>query len=231
MTATLSGYFSRITPRITPRITSRIPSRFALSLVAALIGTMPLGAAAADDATQGNWMIRLRSTYLKMDDKSDPIGGVGASDRIGVNNKWIPEIDVTYFVVPHVALELMATVPQSQDVSLDGNKIGTFRHLPPALVLQYHFLPEGTFRPYVGAGVNVTRIYGANLAGNSLQLDRWSVGPVLQIGMDYKLTKHWFLNVDAKKSWISSNVYAGGTKVSTVNLDPWLFSAGVGYRF
>ncbi|CAG9182121.1 OmpW/AlkL family protein [Cupriavidus pampae] len=223
MTISLQGFSSRVN--------SRRPSRIAFSLVAALIGALPLGANAADDATQGNWLVRLRATYLNMADKSDPIGGVGAADRIGVNNKWIPEIDVTYFIVPHIAVELMATVPQSQDVSLDGNKIGTFRHLPPALTLQYHFLPEGTFRPYVGAGVNVTRIYGANLANNSLTLDRWSVGPVLQIGMDYKLTKNWFLNLDAKKSWISSNVYAGGTKVSAVQLNPWLFSAGVGYRF
>lgn len=209
----------------------RFSSQILLPLAAALIGALPLHATAADDDAQGNWLVRLRATYLDMQDRSDPIGGVGASNRIGVNNKWIPELDVTYFILPHIAAELVLTVPQSQNVSLDGNQIGTFRHLPPSLLLQYHFLPEGTFRPYVGAGINATRIYDANLAGNSLQLDRWSVGPVLQIGMDYKLTKNWFLNVDAKKTWISSNVYAGGVKVSKVNLDPWMFSAGVGYRF
>lgn len=187
-------------------------------------------AMAAEEA-QGNWMVRMRGTFLDMSNKSDPVGGVGASDRIHVNNKWIPEVDITYFIVPHIAAELVLTIPQKQDVSLDGQKIGTFKHLPPSLLLQYHFLPNGTFRPYIGAGVNATRIYGADIAGNTMSLDRWSVGPALQIGMDYKLTKNWFLNVDAKKVWISSNVYAGGVKASTVKLDPWLFSAGVGYRF
>ncbi|MNQ95524.1 Outer membrane protein W precursor [compost metagenome] len=187
-------------------------------------------AMAAEEA-QGNWMVRMRGTFLDMSNKSDPVGGVGASDRIHVNNKWIPEVDITYFIVPHIAAELVLTIPQKQDVSLDGQKIGTFKHLPPSLLLQYHFIPNGTFRPYIGAGVNATRAYGADIAGNTLNLDRWSVGPALQIGMDYKLTKNWFLNVDAKKVWISSNVYAGGVKVSTVKLDPWLFSAGVGYRF
>ncbi|RZT31881.1 OmpW/AlkL family protein [Cupriavidus agavae] len=216
------------TPRSTPR-SKTIASSICLALAAATFGSLSAPAFAADDA-QGNWMVRLRGTYLDMANKSDPVGGVGASDRIHVNNKWIPEIDVTYFIVPHIAAELVLTVPQKQNVSLDGSKIGTFKHLPPSLLLQYHFVPNGTFRPYVGAGVNVTRIYGGDLAGG-LGLDRWSVGPALQIGMDYRINKNWFLNVDAKKVWISSNVYAGSTKISTVKLDPWLFSAGVGYRF
>jgi len=209
-----------------------LASSICTALAAAAIGTLSAPAMAADEQ-QSDWMIRLRGTFLNMANKSDPIGGVGASDRIHVNNKWIPELDVTYFIVPNIAAELVLTIPQKQDVRLDGAKIGSFSHLPPSLLLQYHFIPNGTFRPYVGAGVNVTRIWGADIAGGSLGLDRWSVGPALQVGMDYKVTKNWFLNVDVKKVWISSNVYANatGAKVSAVQLDPWLFSAGIGYRF
>ncbi len=196
----------------------------------ALLGAFATPAAAADDA-QGNWMVRLRGTYLDMAKSSDPVGGVGPSDRITVNNKWMPEFDVTYFFTPNIAAELVLTVPQKQDVYLDGNRIGTFKHLPPTLLVQYHFIPNGTFRPYIGAGLNFTRIWGENIANNSLQLDSWSVGPALQIGMDYKLTKNWFLNADIKKIWLSSDVKAGDVKISKVNLDPWLFSMGVGYRF
>ncbi len=207
-------------------------SRLTIAAVATFtaLGALATPAAAADEA-QGNWMVRLRGTYLDMANSSDPVGGVGASNRITVNNKWIPEFDVTYFFTPNIAAELVLTVPQTQNVYLDGNKIGTFKHLPPTLLVQYHFIPNGTFRPYVGAGLNVTRIWGADIANNSLQLDSWSVGPALQIGMDYKLTKNWFLNADIKKIWLSSDVKAGGVKVSKVNLDPWLFSMGVGYRF
>ncbi|SOZ37962.1 OmpW/AlkL family protein [Cupriavidus neocaledonicus] len=196
----------------------------------AMLGAFATPAAAADDA-QGNWMVRLRGTYLDMANSSDPVGGAGPSDRITVNNKWIPELDVTYFFTPHIAAELVLTVPQKQNVYLDGNKIGTFKHLPPTLLMQYHFIPNGTFRPYIGAGLNFTRIWGENLANNALQLDSWSVGPALQIGMDYKLTRNWFLNADIKKIWLSSDVKAGDVKVSKVSLDPWLFSFGVGYRF
>lgn len=211
----------------------RLLTRLSTTAIAtlAVLGAVAAAPAAAAHEAQGNWMVRLRGTYLDMAGKSDPIGGVGASDRITVNNKWIPELDVTYFFTPHIAAELVLTVPQKQNVYLDGNKIGSFTHLPPTLLVQYHFIPNGTFRPYVGAGLNFTRIWGADIANNSLTLDSWSVAPALQIGMDYKLTKNWFLNADIKKVWLSSDVKAAGVKVSNVSLDPWLFSMGVGYRF
>ena len=207
-----------------------LPTRAACLAIAALSLFAAVPASAADVEPQGNWMVRLRGTYLNMDNTSAPIGGVGPSDLVTVNNKWIPELDVTYFITPHIATELVLTVPQKQDVYLGGTKIGSFKHLPPSLMLQYHLQPEGTFRPYVGVGVNVTRIWGADIAGG-LALDQWSVGPALQIGMDYRLTKHWFLNADIKKAWISSDIKSNGTKISSVSLDPWLFSMGVGYRF
>jgi len=204
-----------------------------VAVAAAMMAFSPLHAGAADAGTEseGNWMVRLRGTYLDFAQKSDPVGGVGASDRIGVNNKWIPELDVTYFFTPHIAAELVLTIPQKHDVHLDGNKIGTFKHLPPTLLVQYHLLPHGTFRPYIGAGLNFTRIWGVDIAGNTLSLDRWSIAPALQIGMDYRLTRNWYLNADIKKVWLSSDVKAAGAKVSEVKLDPWLFSVGVGYRF
>jgi outer membrane protein len=181
-------------------------------------------------------MVRLRATYLDMANKSDAIPALGVpSDAIHVNNKWIPEVDVTYFFTPNIAAELVLTIPQKQDVTLNGTKIGTFSHLPPTLMAQYHFIPNGTFRPYVGAGINVTRIWNADIsaAGIPLTLSKWSVGPALQIGMDYKLTKNWFLNADVKKIWLGAdvNAAANGSRVTKVSLDPWLFSMGVGYRF
>lgn len=213
-----------------------------VAVAAAMMAFPPLHATAADAVgtaagtpagaqPEGNWMVRLRGTYLDVAQKSDPVGGVGASDRIGVNNKWIPELDVTYFFTPHLAAELVLTIPQKHDVHLDGNRIGSFKHLPPTLLVQYHLLPHATFRPYVGAGLNFTRIWGADIAGNTLSLDRWSIAPALQIGMDYRLTRNWYLNADIKKVWLSTDVKAAGAKVSEVKLDPWLFSVGVGYRF
>ena len=40
---------------------------------------------------------------------------------------------------------------------------GSVKALPPTLMLQYHFIPNGTIRPYAGVGLNYTRISGVNL--------------------------------------------------------------------
>ncbi|AIY43788.1 Outer membrane protein W precursor [Collimonas arenae] len=182
-------------------------------------------------AQESPWQIRLRADYLKPANKSDPIGGVGASDRLQVNNKTIPEIDISYFFTSNWVAELVLTYPQKQNVSLDGKNIGSFKHLPPTLTLQYHFLPQAQFSPYLGAGVSYTRISNVDLLNGAGSLDNSSWGLALQAGLDYKLDKNWLLNLDVKKLQIRSDVYAGGEKISRVQIDPWLIGMGVGYRF
>ena len=198
--------------------------------VAALASSFAAAPVFAQEA-QSPWLIRVRAVNLSPDNKSDPVSGSGASDRITINNKVIPEFDISYFFTPNIAAELVLTYPQKQDVRLDGNKIGTFKHLPPTLLVQYHFMPDAAFSPYVGAGINYTRISSVDLDGG-LQLDSSSVGGALQIGADYKINKNWSLNFDIKKVQISSDVKtASGTKISSVQIDPWLIGIGVGYRF
>lgn len=211
------------------------PLKLAL-LAGALMATV---SAASYAAPEGPWMVRARAVNLNMENKSDPIvvGGtqILGSDQIEVNDKTIPEIDISYFFTKNLAAELILTYPQKQDVKVAGDKIGTFKHLPPTLTLQYHFLPDATFRPYVGAGINYTRIGSVKLQalGADLDLDDDSIGGALQVGFDVKLADNWFLNVDVKKIYIESDVKLkdGGAKISKVSLDPLAIGVGVGWRF
>jgi len=187
--------------------------------------------AGAQQADPGPWLVRLRGVHLDPANKSDPVGGTGASDRIDVNAKNIPDLDISYFFTPHWATELVLTTPQKQTVYLDRQNIGSFKQLPPTLTLQYHFAPESRLSPYVGAGVNYTRITDVHLLGGAARLDDSSVGLALQAGLDYKLDRHWSLNVDVKKIRIDSDVKTDAGKISNVQIDPWLFGVGVGYRF
>jgi len=181
-------------------------------------------------AQQSPWQIRARAVHLNPADKSDGNAALGLpADAITVSNKTIPEVDISYFFTPNLAAELILTYPQKLDVKADGDKIGTFKALPPTLLLQYHFTPASQFSPYVGAGINYTNISSVKLDGASL--DHSSVGLALQAGVDFKIDKNWSINLDIKKVQIRSDVKVGGAKISEVKVDPLLVGVGVGYRF
>lgn len=199
-----------------------------ICLTTLLIAALASQAALAEE---NPWLVRLRAVYLDPANKSDPVGGAGASDRLTVNSRVIPDVDISYFFTPNLAAELVLTYPQKQDVSLDGNKIGSFKHLPPTLTLQYHFSPQSAFSPYIGAGINYTRFSDVSLQGG-LTMESHSIGAALQAGVDIKLDDRWSLNLDVKKVQIRSDIMsASGTKVSNAQVDPWLLGVGVGYRF
>ncbi|MCG2586771.1 OmpW family protein [Massilia sp. TS11] len=199
-----------------------------LALAAAVLALFAQSAAAAD-ATP--FQVRLRAVHLDPADKSDPVGGTGKADRISVSSKTIPDIDFSYYFTPNIAAELVLTVPQKHDVALDGGKIGSFKHLPPTLTLQYHFAPNTGFDPYVGAGLNYTLIHGVDLLGGKGGLEHNSVGLALQAGADFNIDSKWSINVDIKKIQIRSDVFLSGAKISNVKVDPLLVGVGVGYRF
>jgi outer membrane protein len=85
--------------------------------------------------------------------------------------------------------------------------------------------------------VNYTKITGTDfsaLAGTALApvtLDSHSWGAALQVGVDVPVTKQVSVNLDVKKVYIQTDVYANGAKAGTLKLDPLLVAVGVGYRF
>ncbi|MBZ2208449.1 OmpW/AlkL family protein [Massilia soli] len=201
----------------------------ALAVILATLGVALV--AAPVHAEESPWLVRARATHLNPADKSAPVAGAGASDRISVESRTIAELDISYFFSPNIAAELVLTYPQKHSVYLDGKEIGTFKHLPPTLLAQYHFVPSSQFSPYVGAGVNLTRISSVRLLGGTADLESNSVGLALQAGIDFKIDKNWSVNLDIKRVNIRSDVMAGGATISAVKVDPMLASIGVGYRF
>lgn len=187
------------------------------------------------------WEVRLRALYLSPANDSDAFAPLGIpQNAIHINDKWLPELDFEYYFAPHWSSELVLTYPQLQRVTVEKSAlggpttIGTFRHLPPVLTLKYGFLPNSDFRPYIGAGLNVTIISDVNLTVPTvgrLDLDRTSVGPAAQAGFDWKFAEHWFFNVDAKWVMLRSDVKFDGVKISEARVDPFLVGIGIGYRF
>lgn len=194
-------------------------------LAAAALCALTSGAAMAQQHQQdGKWMVRARAVHLDSANKdSTPLNG------LSINNKVIPELDISYFFTPNFAAELILTYPQKHKLRLNGTKIGTLKHLPPTLLAQYHFTQLGAFKPYVGAGINYTRFSNVDVPGVSIKKNSW--GPAMQVGFDYALDKNWSINFDVKKVYIKTNVYAAGANLGKFKVDPVLVGVGLGYRF
>lgn len=185
-------------------------------------------------AETGDWLVRARVVNIDPDAGSSAGGPLGLpADALDVDNRVAPEVDISYFITKNIALELILTYPQKHDVTLMGADIGSVKHLPPTLTLQYHFMPDRAFKPYVGAGFNYTRFTDRDLLNGTLEVEKDSFGGALQVGFDYALTGNWYLNADVKYLWIDTDVRlkATGATVTKLDIDPWVYGVGIGYRF
>jgi outer membrane protein len=199
---------------------------FALTAAAMALSAFAVPAVAQDT---GTWIVRARA--LSLDSANKDTTGLGLS----VNNKVFPEVDITYFLSPNLAAELILTYPQKHDLRSNGANIATLKHLPPTLTLQYHF-PMNGFRPYVGAGVNYTRFSSVNftpavVTALNPSIEKDSFGLALQAGVDVPVGGGWLVNLDLKKVQLKTDVFSGTAKAGTFKVDPMLLSVGFGKRF
>lgn len=200
----------------------------AAALAAATIA-LPIAEAAAGDSP---WMIRGRVIGVIPQEDSSLTPNIGEVEAEGA---VVPEIDITYFATPNIAFELIAaTSPHDMSVDLTGGgnlDLGSVWVLPPTLLAQYHFLPEGEFRPYVGAGINYTHLWNVDdTAGTSVDYDGgW--GWALQAGVDVPIDENWVWNLDVKKIFVNVDATVNSAVQADVDLDPWVIGTGVGYRF
>lgn len=209
------------------------------TLSALIIGTV-LGLAATpvmakdlgDALSKERFQVRARAIgVLANGDGRESVTGL----KTDVDNAYVPEVDLTYFVTNNVGLELIAATAE-HTISAGTNTLGDAWILPPTLTLQYHFTPDAQFSPYVGAGLNYSMFYGEDDAAgfNDLDVDG-GVGYALQAGADYWINDNWGLNLDVK--YIDLNVdvsvNSGATALSAGNVDlnPWIVGGGVSYRF
>ena len=163
----------------------------------------------------------------------------------------------TYMFTENWAFDILAAWPFKHDINLDATiddgtgpvsgsvPFGEVKHLPPTFSVQYHFMPDAKFQPFVGLGVNYTTFSGEKLNQDvvdagilSFSLDD-SFGAAAQLGADWLLSGQWLVNFDLRWIQIESDLNAtvdDGTGPLTgtlgkVTIDPWVFAVNVGYRF
>ena len=187
------------------------------------------------------WQVRLRAVGVAPDE-SAKIGIIDGD--VAISNALIPELDFTYFFTEHFAAELILGTAK-HDVqainTLAGDvNLGSVWLLPPTLTAQYHFYTsdQKVFKPYIGAGVNYTLFYNVK-SGDVAGVDYDNaLGYAAQVGFDLMLDDTFFINVDAKRLFLStdvtvdaSNLAPGLSIPAEVDINPWLLGIGVGMKF
>lgn len=205
-----------------------------LGLKAWVAGAVALGAVglasapASAGSESGDFMVRVQGTYLHPGDESSP-------DGLSVDDEFVPTATLTYFMNKNLAIELFCCFADLTATLKGAGEVADFWVFPPALTLQYHFDPIGGFKPYVGAGVQYILPFSEDgkgaLAGQNVEVDD-ALGFTLQAGVDVSLGQGWYLNADVKKTWIEHEVSVSPLGANfDVDVDPWIFSVGLGYRF
>jgi outer membrane protein len=152
----------------------------------------------------------------------------------------------------HVGVELLAATPFEHSVDSKGLaglglglsdvEVGSVKHLPPTLtVLWYPMESVAAFQPFIGAGINYTIFFQEDTSGaaqaalgaRNLELDD-SWGLAARAGFDYMLNDCWslhagvyYLGIDTKASLDT----ALGKVGVDVDINPWVYTVGLGYRF
>ena len=185
------------------------------------------------------WQVRLRAVGVAPEE-SATIGIIGGD--VAISNALIPELDFTYFFTENFAAELILGTAkhdvQAINTEAGDVNLGSVWLLPPTLTAQYHFYTSDkkVFKPYIGAGVNYTLFYNVKSGDVADVTYDNALGYAAQLGFDLMVDDTFFINVDVKRLFLSTDVSVDASNLAPgliipaeVDINPWL--VGVGMKF
>lgn len=172
--------------------------------------------------------------------------GLPAGSQTEASDSVVPTVAIEYFVSPNFSLETICCVTP-HDVTGAGTIAGAELIddaiiLPASLTAKYHFNLGGGIKPYVGAGATYFMIFSEDVGADAAAFGATDVdlsdefGFLLQGGVDIALNDRGLgLSLDAKRYFVGTTAtFRAGQTValqSEHDLDPWVVSAGLAYRF
>ena len=100
-------------------------------------------------------MVRSHVSAIFLDAEAPVLG-------VELENTVTAGLDITVFANRNVAFNALAAFIAPEAILLTGEgeaSLGTVNALPPAVTVQYHFLPDGKVRPYLGAGGSWVHVF------------------------------------------------------------------------
>ncbi len=197
----------------------------------------------------GDLIVRAGVASVQPNEDSSPLvvdGSVVPGTGAGVDGDEQLGLTVTYMLTEHLGLGVLAATPFEHNIQASGLGVdaGSAKHLPPTITVQYFPMAAASaLQPYIGLGINYTVFFQEDVASQlenaigasgNLSLDD-SFGIAGQAGVDWVLSPNWLLNASVWYLDIDTKAtfkFADGTRVEAdVDIDPWVYMVGVGYRF
>lgn len=223
-------------------------------LLSCLAGAIALASpmAAHAGSPDGKVQVKVLMTGVLPDGQIDTVRtdlvGVPAGTQTKANDNWVPTVALEYFFSPNVSVETICCLTAHH---VDGagaiagvdHLIDDILILPATVTLKAHATGLGAFKPYVGAGPAYFIVLDSKIGAGGTAIGAASaklhskVGFALQAGVDIPVNDSGMsFSLDAKRYFVrpvaSFYTGAGVEALSTRHqLDPWVVSAGVGFRF
>jgi outer membrane protein len=198
----------------------------------------------------GDFIIRGGVTTVAPDDSSDHVmlnGTTNLGTKASVNSNTQLGLAFEYMASETWGIEVLASTPFKHNLKGQGGvlanaNIGSTKQLPPTVSLMYHFPTQSNFNPYLGAGINYTIFFSEDLAADTanavsngkLKLDN-SLGLAFQAGFDYQINDNWLINSSVRYIDIDTtgtiDFDSGSQAKVDVDIDPWVYSVMIGYKF
>lgn len=227
-----------------------------VSLAAASTMALP---ALAQTYQAGDWVVRAGATQVAPAESSSPLtlDGTVLPDPLGgtlkVDDDTQLGLTLEYMITDSWGIELLAATPFSHTatvtdaMALQGLDVADVKHLPPTLSAVYHIDLGNNFQPYLGVGINYTVFFEEDttsaadatfatlgLVGGDVEMDN-SWGASFQVGFDYHLNQSWLINASVRWIDIDSTAtikFDNGSEIeSDVEIDPYVYTLSVGYKF
>lgn len=172
--------------------------------------------------------------------------GLPAGSQTRASDSIVPTVAIEYFVTPRFSLETICCVTphdvRGAGALADAELIDNAIILPASLTAKYHLNLGNGIKPYIGAGAAYFMIFGEDVGSDAATLGATEVdlsdevGLLLQGGVDIALNDSGLgLSLDAKRYFVGTTAtFRAGQAValqSEHDLDPWVISAGVAFRF
>ncbi len=225
------------------------------SILASSVLALAIAAPAVQAHQAGDIIVRAGAVTVQTHENTSgvkgdrgAIGGTNWDGKASLNNDTQLGLNFAYMVTDNWGVELLAATPFSHDVSIKGSslapangKLGSFKHLPPTLSAVYYPLDsKSVFQPYVGAGLNYTVFFDQSLSSSAKARGfesfniKNSWGLAAQVGADYMLTDKLMINGQVRYIDIDTTAYAShaaGRAKLNVDVKPWVYMVGLGYKF